>query len=165
MARLFAGLITIMVLVFACNNKDSNALTAIQKATVNDSVIQMANQIATDVSKNGPTAWLAHFDDSSGFFMAVNGQLVFPNYDSASMFIKDRLIKLISKIELSWSDLRIDPLTPDLAMMAASYQEVLSDSAGQKRTELGYFTALAKKSSSGWKLRNCHWSSLDKKPS
>jgi hypothetical protein len=164
MPRLYTVMIAALVLSSACNTKDSNALTESLKSAVTDSVLQMANHIAIDVNSSGPSAWLGHFDDTIGFFMAVNGELAFPNYDSASVFIKNRLAKLISKVELTWSDIRIDPLTPALAMMAASYQEVLLDSLGQKRTVLGYFTGLAQKTSVGWQLRNCHWSRLDKMP-
>ena len=166
MPRSFSFLILALALNSSCHPNDSASLTTAQYSIVQDSVLQMASQIAADVSRDGPIAWLRHFADTTVFFMASDGQLMFPNYDSASIFIRNKLVKMISKIELSWSDIRVDPLTAELAVMAASYKEVLTDSAGHimPLSGSGYFTAVAQQTSHGWQLRNAHWSSLPATP-
>jgi hypothetical protein len=163
MPRSFSILLVSLVLLFSCRSKDSSALSDSQYSLVQDSVRQMAGQIAVDVSRDGPIAWLRHFADTSGFFMASDGQLMFPSYDSASIFVSTKLIKMISKIELSWVDVRIDPLSTKLAVIGASFKEMITDSAGHQQPFSGYFTAVAQQTSQGWQLRNAHWSSLVEK--
>ena len=89
-------------------------------------------------------------------------KLVFPDNKHAADFINDTLAKSINKIELKWSNIRIDSLTPTMAKMAASFNEVLTDMAGKKMPMDGYFTALVQHTAEGWQLRNAHWS-LEKK--
>ncbi|MGB7623480.1 MAG: hypothetical protein WBN92_14110, partial [Terriglobia bacterium] len=60
---------------------------------------------------------------------------------------------------LNWGeDLRVDPLTPDLAVVAASYHEVLVNTAGRRVEETGFFTGTAEYRDGRWQLRNAHWS-------
>jgi hypothetical protein len=160
MSRFYYSIFLFLAAILSSKCSSPDRFTHGQYAQVRDSVQIMASQIAADVSQNGPLAWLRHFEDTSDFFMASDGHLMFPDYDSASAFINHVVVKMISKIELSWSDIRIDPLSPDLAMFAADYTEVLTDSAGKKMpiSGPGYFTALAEKTPKGWQLRNAHWS-------
>jgi hypothetical protein len=138
-------------------------LSAFQVKEVQDSVSQMAERIARDVSRKGPVAWLDYFEDTPNFFMASEGNLVFPDHDSASNFIKKFLVTYISDIQLRWSATRIDPLTRKLANMAAHFQEKIRFSSGKQTEEEGYFTAVAERSSKGWQLRNAHWSIVGSK--
>lgn len=95
--------------------------------------------------------------------MASEGQLVFPNNDSAKNFIKNTLVKSISKIELHWNNIRVDPLTTRLAGIAANFHEDITDYEGKKITEDGYFTGIAHQTPQGWQLRNAHWSVITAK--
>jgi hypothetical protein len=96
--------------------------------------------------------------DTSAFFMASEGQLVFPTSDSATKAIQS-LTHMISHIELKWGeDLRIDPLAPGLAILAASYHEVRLDPAGHRTEETGFFTGIAEHQAKGWQFRDAHWS-------
>jgi len=62
-------------------------------------------------------------------------------------------------VELRWgSDLRVDALTPTLAVVASSYREVRVDAAGHRVNEAGFFTALVEFREGRWQLRNAHWS-------
>jgi len=161
MTRFYYPIFLFLAVVLSSSCSSPAPFTRGQYALVRESVQIMATEIAADVSQNGPLAWLKHFEDTSDFFMASDGHLMFPDYNSASAFINHVLVKMISKIELRWSDIRIDPLSPDLAMFGANYTEVLMDSAGKKMpiSGPGYFTALAEKTPKGWQLRNAHWSS------
>jgi hypothetical protein len=153
-----AFLLSLIVFAFACNN-NSASLNPKQAAGISDSVQLMAISIARDVSHNGPAAWLKYFEDTQGFFMASDGQLVFPGIDTAKNFINNILVKKISKIDLRWNSIRVDPLTTRLASIAANFQEDITDSDGKMIHQDGYFTGIAHQTPEGWKLYNAHWSS------
>lgn len=150
--------ILLILIVFVTSCGSNNVLKPKDITGVQDSVRLMVDLIARNVSLNGPVAWLRYFEDTPGFFMASGGQLVFPNNDSAEKFINNVLIKSIAKIELRWSNIRIDPLTSKFAVIAANFHEDITDSAGTKLPMDGYFTGIAHQTSQGWKLHNAHWS-------
>jgi hypothetical protein len=114
--------------------------------------------VAHDVTENGPTTWQKEFADDPAFFMAVDGDLAFPNRQVAAQAIQN-LPRIIKHIELRWGDnLRIDPLTADLAVVASSYTEVITDPTGHQLTENGFFTAVVELRDDRWQFRNAHWS-------
>lgn len=149
--------ITLLVGIVSCNAK-KETLTTKQIADVKDSVQIMAASIATTISQQGPTAWLQYFEDVPNFYMASEGKLVFPNYDTAKNFINNTLVNIIHTITLRWSDVRIDPLTTGLANIAATFHEDITDASGKTTPQDGYFTGLAHQTAKGWKLLNAHWS-------
>ena len=123
------------------------------------SVRTFMRSVATDVSRDGPAAWAAKFESGPGFFMASDGQLVFADGDAAARGI-EALTHALPRIELRFGeDLRVDVLTPTLAMVAASYFEVQTDAAGHEHAISGYFTGLARLHEGHWRLRDAHWSS------
>jgi ketosteroid isomerase-like protein len=139
--------------ITSCKPASSFNATAIR-----DSVSQMTANIARDISAKGPAAWLDYFDDTPDFFMASNGQLVFKDYTAARAFIQNSLVRVISKINLRWHQVRIDAFSPDVAAVGADFHEDLTDIKGQTTAVDGYFTATAHHTANGWKLRNAHWS-------
>jgi hypothetical protein len=137
---------------------ESQSLTAARAAAVDVSVRAFAQTVAHDVTQEGPSAWRRHFADTPEFFMASEGRLVFPNSASATAAIQD-LPRKIKQIDLRWGDdLRIDPLTPDLAVVAASYHEVQVSPEGRRVEEAGFFTGIAERRDGRWQFRNAHWS-------
>lgn len=133
------------------------------RATV-DSVRAFMARVSAGVTASGPAAWRSFFVDDSTFFMASEGRLVFASSAAATVAI-EQLKQLISRIELHWGDsLRVDPLTPALAVVAAPYREVRVDQQGHQTEERGYFTGLAERRPDGWKLRDAHWSVLAPPP-
>jgi hypothetical protein len=136
----------------------SRPLTAERAAAVEAGVRAFTRTVAHDVTEEGPAAWRKHFADSPSFFMAVDGKLVFPNGAAAMAAIPD-LARAIKHIELRWGDdLRVDPLTTDLAVVAATWHEVIVDPAGKRLDETGYFTGTAENRDGRWQFRNAHWS-------
>jgi hypothetical protein len=120
--------------------------------------------VAHDISQDGPSAWRKHFADSPAFFMAADGHLAFPDSASATAGIQG-LTRALKHIELQWgNDLRVDPLTADLAVVAASYHEVLTGVTGQSLDTTGFFTATAEYRQGRWQFRNAHWSSAAPMP-
>ena len=148
--------------MISCGNH-TETYTSNEFGIVRDSVQIMAESIAKDVSREGPAAWIRYFENTPDFFMASEGRLVFPNNDSATNFIRNTLVKSISKIELHWNSIRIDPLSTKLAGISAGFHEDITDNTGKKISEDGYFTGIAEQTSQGWKLRNAHWSTTPAK--
>ena len=154
-------LIPLIVFAISCTN-NAESLNSKQASEIQDSVHIMIESIAKDVSREGPVAWLRYFENAPDFFMASDGQLVFPNIDTATNFIKNILVKSMPKIELRWSNIRIDPLANKLASISANYHEDIADHTGTMTPHDGYFTGIAHQTSQGWKLLNAHWSSMAK---
>lgn len=135
------------------------ALTGAARKEVEAGVRAFMGGIASSVSREGPTAWRQAFAAGPEFFMASDGQLVFEDGASAARGI-EALTHALPKINLTFgSDLRVDVLTPALAIVGASYSEVQGDAQGHEHTDRGYFTALAELSAGHWRLRDAHWSS------
>jgi hypothetical protein len=162
LCRLLVLSIPLLATIGCQAHRDSAAntpgLTPQQSATVDIAVRAFMANVAKDVTAEGPTAWHKQFADSPAFFMASEGQLAFPNSQAAAQGI-DSFARTIKHMELRWGDdLRVDPLTPDLAVVGASWQEVRVDTEGHELTERGYFTAVAEKHNSQWQFRDAHWS-------
>jgi len=133
-------------------------LTAERAAKVEDSVRAYARTVAQDVTKDGPAAWRKHFAESPGFFMAVNGQMALPTSAAATTAIQN-LAHSLKSVELQWGeDLRVDPLTQDLAVMASSYHERRVSTSADTVDENGFFTAVVERRDGHWQIRNAHWS-------
>lgn len=147
----------LLFIILSCKS-NTDSLTQHQSTEVKDNVQKMMDMIAKDISDEGPIAWLKYFEKTPAFFMASEGQLVFPNSDSATLFIKNTLIKQIRKIRLFWGSVRIDPVNNKFAIVAATWNEDLSDFADITISQSGYFTGVAEKTLQGWQLRNAHWS-------
>lgn len=124
---------------------------------VQQEVREFAEQISHDLAREGPRAWLRQFYRGPAFFMASEGRLVFPSNDSADVYVSDLATRLRA-IELHWQHLRIDSLTPDLALIGTPFTESLTDTAGHTQRIAGYFTAVAQRTGGSWQLRNAHWS-------
>jgi uncharacterized protein (TIGR02246 family) len=123
-----------------------------------DSVRAFMETVAREVTRDGPAAWRRQFADDAAFFMASEGRLVFPSAEAARRGI-DELVRVIAHIELRWGDsVRVDAVAPGLAVVAAPYTEVRSDTAGRRVDEAGYFTGLAEHRPEGWRFRDAHWS-------
>jgi hypothetical protein len=152
----------IFLILPGCRPKDSSPLDAGRALEVRASVKLLADSIARDVTREGPNAWLRYFETSPGFFMASGGSLAFPNNDSAATFVR-AFASGIRRLELTWNDVRIDPLTQRLAVMGAAFHEVMTDTAGREMQFGGYFTAVAEETPAGWRLRDAHWSIIDHK--
>lgn len=122
-----------------------------------DSVEQFFESISSSLSEDGPIAWLQHFEESPEFFMASDGNLVFPSSDSAKAFVRG-LSQRISAIQLRWIDLRVVPVNPGVAVAGASYQETVTDTAGVDVSFGGFMTGVVRHNEEGWRIQNLHWS-------
>jgi len=137
---------------------ESQPLAPARAAAVREGVRAFMQHIAIDDSQDGPLAWCKYLDTSPAFFMAVNGQIPFPN-GAAAQEGTQRFARTINHIQLKWGDdLRVAPLTAELAVIAGSWSEVQVDTQGHRVDEAGYFTGLAEYREGQWQLRDAHWS-------
>ena len=136
----------------------SEAMTPGEAVAVDRAVRAFMQTVSHSVTQDGPLAWTKYFEAGPAFFMAVNGQMAFPNADAAQEGTR-KFAQTIRRIELKWGDdLRVDPLTNEFAIVAASWREIQVDTAGHSITETGYFTGLAEYRDGRWQFRNAHWS-------
>jgi hypothetical protein len=134
------------------------SLSPAESAAVESAVKAFAQTVAHDVTHDGPLAWRKYLEDSPAFFMAVNGAMAFPD-SAATKSGLDAFAPTIKHIELKWGDdLRVDPLTPNLAVVAATYHELQVPTSGQPHEETGFFTGLAELQGGRWQFRDAHWS-------
>jgi hypothetical protein len=137
---------------------NSHSLTPDEAVAVDRAVRAFMQTVSQSVTQDGPLAWIQYFDASPAFFMAVNGQMAFPNADAAQDGTR-KFAQTIRKIELKWGDdLRVDPLSNEFAMVVVSWREIQVDTTGRSVTETGYFTGLAEYRDRHWQFRNAHWS-------
>jgi hypothetical protein len=137
---------------------DLQSLTPASAAAIDKGARTFMHSVAHDVTQEGPLAWLKFFNTGQEFFMAVNGQLAFPNAAAAKEGTQN-FARTHNRIDLTWGDdLRVDPLTPELAVVAASWREIQIDKAGHRIEETGYFTGLAEYRDGHWRFRDAHWS-------
>jgi ketosteroid isomerase-like protein len=149
----------LVLLVLGCGSPD----TEIDTAAIQAEVREMTTAISRDLASGGPNSWLDHFLDDEAFFMASDGRMLFPSYDSARVFIGG-FAPGVTAIDLRWHHIRVDVLSSEQAVLAADYTEVISDTTGAHSPFRGYFTGLAQRTDSGWKLRHAHWSSPPQSP-
>lgn len=142
----------------AATSAELQSLTPSGAAAIDASARTFMHTVAHDVTQDGPLAWVKFFSTGPEFFMAVNGQLAFPNAAAAKEGTQN-FAATINRIELKWGDdLRVDPLTAELAVVAASWREIQVDKAGHRIEETGYFTGLAEYRDGRWRFRDSHWS-------
>ncbi len=136
----------------------AQTLTPANRVAVENAVRQFMSDVSRDVTEEGPAAWSKEFAEDPNFFMASEGKLAFANGAAAAQGIQS-LTKVIEQIELRWGDdVRVDALTPDLAVVGATYQENRVESGGHAIAEKGYFTGVAEQRNGKWRFRDAHWS-------
>jgi hypothetical protein len=143
----------------AAGASHSHSVTPDGASSVDQAVRAFMQTVSHSVTQDGPLAWIKYFDTSPAFFMAVDGQMAFPNSAAAQEGTR-RFAQTIRHIELKWGDdLRVDALTHEFAVVAVSWSEIQVDTAGHSVTETGYFTGLAEYREGRWQFRDAHWSS------
>ena len=136
----------------------SHSVTPNEAVAIDRAVRAFMQTVSHSVTQDGPMAWIKYFDVSPAFFMAVNGQMAFPNAAAAEEGTR-KFAHSIRQIELQWgNDLRVDPLTNEFAIVAVSFREIQVDTAGHSVAETGYFTGLVERRKGHWQFRNAHWS-------
>ena len=63
----------------AAGASHSHSVTPNGASSVDQAVRAFMQTVSQSVTQDGPMAWIKFFDASPEFFMAVNGQMAFPN--------------------------------------------------------------------------------------
>jgi len=155
--------IVLLLALVGCATESNPALDATRATEIDQGVRRMLDDIARDLASDGPTAWTRYFADSPDFYMASDGELVFPTIEDAKNFLRE-FAPNVSSMSLTWSDVRVDPAAEGLALVAAAYHEVIVEVSGTEIEFGGYFTGVATETPSGWRLRTLHWSSPESNP-
>jgi hypothetical protein len=138
--------------------EQGHRLPAEDRRRVEEEVRGFLARVAQEVTRDGPTAWKREFAPGQEFFMASDGKLAFEDGHAAEEGI-DSVAKVIKRMELRWGkDLKIDVLTPQLAVVGAAWQERQETSQGKVMNESGYFTGVTEKQEGRWVFRDAHWS-------
>jgi hypothetical protein len=144
-----------LLLCGACGSRQTDSARLME---VKNDVLSFTRSVAGNVTTRGPAAWQDYFENSPSFFMAVDGRVQFPDGASAQAAIPD-LARTIKRIELQWGDdIRVDPLTQNLAVIATPWHEIITLADGNRLDTSGYFTAVAESRNGHWQFRNVHWS-------
>src|SRR5258708_4895859 len=150
--------------VRTAGSAELQSLTPASAAAIDESARTFMHTVAHDVTQEGPLAWLKFFNTGPEFFMAVNGQLAFPNAAAAKEGTQN-FARTINRIDLTWGDdFRVDPLTAELAVVAASWREIQLDKAWHRIEEAGYFTGRAGDRHGRCRLLDPHRSALNTPP-
>jgi hypothetical protein len=155
--------VVLVVIATGCSSSRDGAPTPERAAAVDRQVQEFAATVAHDVTQDGPAAWRKHFSDGPEFYMATDGKLQFADSAAATAGIQN-LQRMIKRIELKWSDVRVDPLTPELAGFRAAWHEVVDMADGKRIESGGYFTGTVEHRNGRWQIRNAHWSTASAAP-
>ena len=90
--------VSLFAVLLSCNSQMQSPVQS-QTEGVKTAVLKLMDSVSADVLREGSIAWLNYFEESPDFFMAVDGKIAFPGYDSASSFVKNTLVKQIVKIK------------------------------------------------------------------
>ena len=138
--------------------EQGHGLSAAERRKVEEEVRGFLARVAQEVTRDGPRAWKREFAAGQELFMASDGKLAFDDGRRAAEGI-DAVAKAIKRIELRWGkDLRVDVLTPELAVVGTSWQERQETDQGRVVNESGYFTGVTEKQEGRWVFRDAHWS-------
>jgi hypothetical protein len=140
--------------------EQTQGVTAENRAKLEAGVRQFMSTVEQDVTRDGPAAWAHEFSSEPTFFMASDGVLAFPSGAAAAQGIQS-LRQAIKKIELHWGDdLRVDVLTPEFAVVGASWRETreMQGNEVKELKEQGYFSGVVEQRNGKWQFRDAHWS-------
>ncbi len=141
-----------------CGTRQTAPLTAPEAEAVVRSVRAFAEDVARDVTQQGPAAWARYFEETPSFFMASEGKLEFANGMAANAALP-AISSGIKQMELRWEGpVRVDPLGPGLAGMGTAFHEIRVDPAGKRVEASGYLSGLVEIRDGRWQFRHAHWS-------
>ena len=157
MRHRFVPCLLALVLAVVASPAVSQQHSQMSAEEVGRTVRAFMQTVAHDVTQQGPTAWRNFFSHGPKFFMASDGRMAFPNYPAADKAING-LASTIRHIDLTWgNDVRVDPLTPTLAVVATPWHEVRTMASGRVE-DSGFFTGTVEYLDGRWQFRDVHWS-------
>lgn len=130
-----------------------------QEDIINDVTIMMKNY-CKDVKQSGLTAEFRYLDNSSDFFWVPPGYKSSISYDSVAAILK-RNASIYKSVDNSYQNLRIIPLSKELASYTAKVNSVMTDTTGKTSAFTLIETGIVIKRKDGWKLLNGQTTVID----
>jgi len=158
----FGSVVAAGVLLASCAPSPA-PFTPQHQAALADSVREVAARLAADVSARGYRGFVPAMDSAAGYLWAYNGFIPFTSFDSMAAWARSDPESQAPGV-FAWDSVRVEPIAPGVAGVAATYTETRPDSAGRPRTEQGVFTAVAVHREGGWKFTDAHTSTLPPPP-
>jgi hypothetical protein len=153
-----SGLIALAGCLAACAPA-ATPFSPAHRAAIADSVREVAARLASDISAHGYRGFAPVMDSAPGYVWAYNGFLAFTSFDSMAAWTRTDPEPKVPEV-FAWDSVRVEPIAPGVAGVAATYTETRPDSAGRPKTEKGVFTAVAVHRGDGWKFTAAHTSTL-----
>lgn len=150
--------IIILASLFSCQ-QPQQTLTETEKDTINKDVKNQFNQLVSALNQKNTDLWSMNYSDSE-FISAI----VSTDYYSTRTAFKDSIAKYISMREsqhIEPLEIRVTPLTPNIAFMTSEEKIEILLKNGQKFYSKHAFTMIWKKEKKGWKILHSHESWID----
>jgi len=157
------GTVVVASLLVASCQPSAPAFGPAQREALADSVRELAARMAADVSAHGYRGFVQAMDSAPGYAWAYNGFLPFTSFDSMAAWARTDPEPKVPEV-FAWDSVRVEPIAPGVAGLAATYAETRPDSTGAPKTEKGVFTAVAVHRAGGWKFTAAHTSTLPPPP-
>ncbi|NMH87870.1 hypothetical protein [Flavivirga algicola] len=142
------------------NSYGQKALNSERKEAISLEIKQMFDNFHKDITKNGLISEFKYLDDSSDFFWVPPGYKKTLDYST----IKDILTKnskTVNFIEFSWENIKIVPLTNEIATYSGVVKCVQVDTAHNPITFKIIESGTLIKREDGWKFLNGQSRSLN----
>jgi hypothetical protein len=158
-----SGAAVVAAVALAACKPAAAPFTAEHQAALADSVREVAARLAAEISAHGYRAFTPVMDSAPGYVWAYNGFIAFPSFDSMATWARSSPEPKTPEV-FAWDSVRVEPIAPGVATLAATYAETAPDRTGNQGTEKGVFTAVAVHRADGWKFTDAHTSTLPPPP-
>lgn len=143
----FIALTILMFFVLSCGNQKNERSSTPEQ--VEGEVKVMLEKYLQDISENGVAAEVAYLDSAGDFFWVP------PGFNSAISY--DSVMSVLNSAEptnmgFSWKELKIQAMSPELAVYTGKVQATNIDSAGVETSNILIETGVLVKREAGWKL-------------
>jgi ketosteroid isomerase-like protein len=139
--------LTVPALLLACQPA---ALTDAQRTAIEGEIQQLYTEQAAILNAVDGEGWLAQFEDSEDFTIAVNGEV---SVGFAAMAEDVRTNWQYESVEFAWGDDHyILVLAPDIACVTSTWEWHAITTAGETEDERGTWTVVLRKHDGVWKI-------------
>jgi ketosteroid isomerase-like protein len=141
------AVLSVPVLLLACQPA---ALTDAQRAAIEGEIEQLYTEQAAILNAVDIEAWLAQFEDSEDFTIAVNGEV---SVGFAAMAEEVRTNWQYESVEFAWGDDHyILVLAPDIACVTSTWEWHAITTAGESEDAQGTWTVVLRKHDGVWQI-------------
>ncbi|UCC71785.1 MAG: nuclear transport factor 2 family protein [Gemmatimonadota bacterium] len=139
--------VCVPALLLACQPA---ALTDAQRVAIEGEIEQLYADQAAILNAVDVEGWLAQFEDSEDFTIAVNGEV---SVGFAAMAEELRSYWQYESAEFAWGDDHyIQVLAPDIACVTSTYEWHATTTAGETEDARGTWTVVLRKRDGVWKI-------------